>query len=174
MKQGKIIGLRRGLYTLAEIYRRAPLTAPSLAREIFRPSYLSGLWALGYYDLIPERVVRLTSVTSRPPRCFENSYGIFDYRNIKRDGFFGYQTASFGGSSIIVAEPEKALLDHWHLSPGEWTTDRLTEMRYQSSAPISPDRLRDYAARFRSPRLDRAARRFLDLAASEDGDTVPL
>ena len=87
MTQGKVIGLWRGMYTLGEAYRRAPLTPASLANQIHWPSYLSGLWALGFYDLIPERVVWLTSVTSRPPRRFENPFGVFDYRNIKQEFF---------------------------------------------------------------------------------------
>jgi hypothetical protein len=96
MKQGKVIGLRRGMYTLAETYRRAPLTPAALANQLYRPSYLSGLWALGYHDLIPERVVWLTNVTARVPRRFGNPFGVFDYRNIKQDCFFGYRTAAHG------------------------------------------------------------------------------
>ena len=174
MKQGKVIGLRRGMYTLAEMYRHAPLNPAGLANQLYRPSYLSGLWALGYHDLIPERVVWLTSVTSRVPRRFENPFGVFDYRNIKQDGFFGYRTATHGGADILVAEPEKALLDHWHLTPGEWTTERMEEMRYQNVASVEENRLRDYAERFRSPRLVRAVQRWLEIAVEEEKGQVTL
>jgi predicted transcriptional regulator of viral defense system len=174
MKQGKVIGLRRGMYALAEMYRHVPLTPAALANQLYRPSYLSGLWALGYHDLIPERVVWLTSVTSRVPRRFENPFGVFDYRNIKQDCFLGYRPAAHGGAEVLVAEPEKALLDHWHLNPGEWTTERLEEMRYQQVALIEADRLRDYAGRFQSPRLDRAVQRWLELAVEAEKGTVTL
>jgi len=174
MKQGKVISLRRGMYTLAEAYRRAPVTPPQLANELYRPSYLSGLWALGYHDLIPERVIWLTSVTPRVPRRFENAFGVFDYRNIKRDGFFGYQSTEHGHARVLVAAPEKALLDHWHHTPGEWTTPRLEEMRYQNADAVSEATLGRYAARLRSPRLDRAVRRWLALTAGEQAGTVTL
>lgn len=174
MKQGKVIGLRRGLYTLSETYRQAPLIPAALANQMYRPSYLSGLWALGYHDMIPEQVIWLTSVTSRVPRHFENRFGIFDYRNIKRTCFFGYQTVAVGGVDITVAEPEKALLDHWHLTPGEWTRERLVEMRYQHVDLIAPDRLSHYAERFRSPRLDRAVQRWLAAAVDAEKGTVTL
>ncbi len=174
MKQGKVIGLRRGIYTLAEMYRRAALTPAALANTLYRPSYLSGLWALGFYDLIPERVVGLTSVTARQPQHFENPFGVFDYRNIKQECFFGYRTAAFGGANILVAEPEKALLDHWRLTPGEWTTERLEEMRYQHIALVGQDQLKLYSKRFRSPRLDRAVQRWLGLAAGAEKGTVAL
>ena len=174
MKQGKVIGLRRGMYTLAETYRHASLTPAALAHQLYRPSYLSGLWALGYHDLIPERVVWLTSVTSRVPRRFENLFGVFDYRNIKQACFLGYRAVVHGSAEILVAEPEKALLDHWHLTPGEWTTERLEEMRYQHVALVAADRLRDYTERFQSPRLDRAVQRWLELAVEAEKGTVTL
>ncbi len=174
MKQGKVIGLRRGVYTLSDTYRRAPLTPPMLAARLYRPSYLSGLWALGHYDLIPERVVNFTSVTTRVPRRFENAFGVFDYRNIKQALFFGFGSAGVAGQEFLVAKPEKALLDHWHLTEGEWTMQRLEEMRYQHVERVTESRLREYAARFQSPRLDRAVRRWLRLADELEEGTVTL
>lgn len=174
MKQGKVIGLRRGVYTLSDTYRRAPIVPAALAGQLYRPSGLSGLWALAHHDLIPERVVWLTSVTPRVPRRFVNRFGTFDYRNLKQESFFGLQMTSIGGQSVVVAEPEKALLDHWHLTEGEWTPDRLEEMRYQNMDRVDADRLVEYARRFHSPRLERAARRWLDLAARGEEGSVSL
>lgn len=174
MAQGKVIGLRRGMYTLSETYRRAPLNPVVLANALYRPSCLSGLWALGHYDLIPERVVRFTSVTPRVPRRFENPYGVFDYRNIKQDCFFGFASVAAGDQKFMVAEPEKALLDHWHLTGGEWTLERLDEMRYQHVAQVEAERLARYAKRFRSPRLDRAVLRWLRLASDAEQGTETL
>jgi predicted transcriptional regulator of viral defense system len=174
MKDGKVIGLRRGMYTLPDTYRRASLTPASLANQLYCPSYLSGLWALGLYDMIPERVVWLTSVTPRVPRRFENPFGTFDYRNIKQKAFFGYRTVQYGGHGIAVAEPEKALLDHWHLTPGEWTQRRLEEMRYQHYRQANKDKLRAYAVRFQSPRLCRTVERWLTSIAEEEKGTVIL
>jgi predicted transcriptional regulator of viral defense system len=174
MKAGSVIGLRRGMYTLPDAYRRAPLTQAMLANQLYRPSYLSGLWALGYYDLIPERVIWLTSVTPRVPRHFENPLGVFNYRSLKQEAFFGYLTVQYGQGEIVVAEPEKTLLDHWHLTPGEWTPARLTEMRYQHTDQVEVEKLRAYAKRFRSPRLWRAVGRWPTLAAEEEKGTVIL
>lgn len=174
MKQGKVIGLRRGVYTLSDIYRRAPLVHAALANQLYRPSYLSGVWALGHHDLIPERVVWFTSVTTRVPRRFQNPYGVFDYRHIKQDCFFGFTQIALGGQDVFVAEPEKALLDHWHLTEGEWTTERLDEMRYQHMERVSQNRLREYAGRFQSPRLQRAVERWLALTAEAEKGTVKL
>ena len=174
IKDGKVIGLRRGMYTLPVTYRCASLTPAFLANQLYRPSYLSGLWALGFHDMIPERVVWLTSVTQRVPRRFENPFGVFDYRSLKPEAFFGYVAVRLGGQEILVAEPEKALLDHWHLTAGEWTPARLAEMRYQQPERVTAAKLRDYADRFRSPRLGRAVERWLLLATAAEKGTVTL
>ena len=173
-QQGKVIGLRRGFYTLAEPYRRVPVSPAALANALYRPAYLSGLWALGFYDLIPERVHWLTSVTTRPPQRFENPFGLFDYRNIKQASFFGYRTVRDGTVDILVADPEKALLDHWHLNEGEWTDGRLEEMRYQNVERVGAERLRAYAARYRSPRLERAVGQWMAFATAAQEGTVML
>lgn len=172
--QGKVIPLRRGVYTLADRARKIPLDPALLAQHLCRPSYLSGLWALGFHDMIPERVVVHTSVTSRLPMRFDNACGAFEYRHIKQACFFGYEQVAYGGGTILVARPEKALLDHWHLSPAEWTTDRLAEMRYQNMAAVDHRRLQEYAARFKRPRLDRAVARWMQLAAECDAGELIL
>ncbi len=172
--QGKIVRLRRGMYTLADEYRHVILMPAVLANMLYRPSYLSGLWALGFYDLIPEQVVLLTSVTTRVPRYFENRYGSFDYRSIKRDFFFGYRRVRYGQQEIFAAEPEKALLDHWHLSPGEWTEARIREMRYQNADKVSPEKLLAWAEGYQHPRLLRAVKRWLAVTGEEEQGTVTL
>jgi hypothetical protein len=47
-------------------------------------------------------------------------------------------------------------------------------MRYQHVELVGNDRLRHYAERFRSPRLDRAVQRWLELAVEAEKGTVTL
>lgn len=155
-KNGKILPLRRGMYALADGYRRTPVQAAELANHLYRPSYLSGLWALGFYGLIPEMVVTHTSITTRVPRHFQNAFGAFRYFNIKHACFFGYRAVEISGRRVLLAEPEKALLDLWHLNRGEWNPARMAEMRFQNTDLIDNRRLSEHATRFESPRLLRA------------------
>lgn len=55
-----------------------------------------------------------------------------------------------------MADPEKALLDYWHLESGEWKKERLLAMRFQQGDIIDLQKMLDYAGRFSSPRLLRA------------------
>jgi predicted transcriptional regulator of viral defense system len=172
--QGKVVALRRGMYTLPDTYRKAPVAPAGVSNALYRPSYLSGLWALSFHDLIPERVVWLTAVSPRVPRRFENPLGVFEYRSIKQALFFGYAAIPYGGQEILVADPAKALLDHWHLAPGEWTVERLAEMRCQNVDKVSAATLRAYCVRFNSPRLSRAVERWMVLAAESMEGTEQL
>ena len=156
LKSGRIVPLRRGMYALAQRYRSTPVNAAELANRLYRPSYLSTEWALGFYGLIPEMVVTYTSVSSRPPQAFSNDFGNFSYRHVKQDAFFGMVASSIAGRKVMLASPEKALLDLWYLNPGPWTQARMAAMRFQNTDLVDDGRLRESADRFASPRLKRA------------------
>jgi predicted transcriptional regulator of viral defense system len=173
-KQGKLFSLRRGMYALADRFRRVPINPAELANHLYRPSYLSGLWALGFYGLIPEKVVTFTCVTPRVPRRFQNELGSYEYRNVKQGAFFGYRNAGIRGSQVLLAEPEKALLDLWHLGQGTWGEDRMTEMRFQNQDAVNPEKLEEYADRFHSPRLLCATKTWCRLARLDRAGTVEL
>ncbi len=155
-RQGKIKALRRGMYMLGEPYRKVSLNPAMLANRIYTPSYLSFHWALGYYGLIPEMVFMFTSATTRVPRLFKNEFGSFQYRHIKLDFFAGYQTIEIDRQKVLIALPEKALLDLWHIENGEWTTERMASMRFQNFEMVSLQQLNRYVELFHSPRLVRA------------------
>jgi predicted transcriptional regulator of viral defense system len=173
-KAGKLLPLRRGMYALAERYRKVPINQADLANHLYKPSYLSCHWALQYHGMIPEAVFMYTSVTSRVPRRFENAFGLFDYRHVKQSAFFGYRADGDEDVKFFVAEPEKALLDLWHLHSGAWSEARMVEMRFQNWEAVDQGRLREYAERFDSPRLRRAAELWCDVARSEQEGWVTL
>ncbi|MCK4415039.1 MAG: hypothetical protein KAY32_16025 [Candidatus Eisenbacteria sp.] len=172
IRADKLIHLRRGMYALARRYSRAPVNPAELANHLYRPSYLSREWALGFHGLIPEMVVVYTSVTPRVPRRFENALGHFEYRHIKQDAFFGYSGVEIQGRKVMLADPEKALLDFWHLSKGPWTMERMSEMRPQNYEGLDQERLGRYAMRYGSPRLVRAMTMWRELAEFEQEGTV--
>ena len=172
--QGKLVALRRGMYALANPYRRTPINPAALANQLYHPSYLSLHWALGYYGLIPEKVVTYTSVTTRGPRRFENEMGQFQYTHIKQDCFFGSHIVPINGSRVLIAMPEKALLDFWHIARGEWSEERMAAMRWQNVELVDAAKLRAWAVRFNSPRLIRAVQVWTALADAGSAGTKQL
>ncbi|MBI4607073.1 MAG: hypothetical protein HY721_34345 [Planctomycetes bacterium] len=172
--QGRIIPLRRALYALAPPHRRVEVHPAFLANQMYRPSYLSFHWALSYYGLIPERAVAYTSASTRVPRRFENAFGRFRYTHIKKEAFFGYRSVRIGSHGVLVASPEKALLDLWHVEKGPWSVERMAAMRFQGLELVDRAGLLESARRFRSPRLLRAARAWEAFARSEVEGTREL
>ena len=158
-RAGKVVPLRRGMYVLAAPYRQVPAQPAELANAIQRPSYLSERWALSYHGVIPEGVSVLTSVTTRTTRRYQNPLGDFSYRTVKQDLFYGYGPVHLAGRKVLIATPEKALIDHWHLEPGEWTAQRMHEMRLDC-AVLQADQLESMISRTGKPRLMRALRVF--------------
>ena len=154
-KTGKILELKRGLYAFADTWRKAVLHAPLVANIIYGPSYLTGLWALSWFGVIPEKSELLTSGTIRPTRNFENSFGRFSYQSLKPSLFNGWERLAIVGAEVLVARPEKALADHFYLESGEWNEERMESMRFDPEG-INQKRLADYLEATGESRLVRA------------------
>ncbi len=173
-KAGKLIRLRRGMYVFDERYRHTPVQPAALAAAIYRPSYLSGVWALSFYGMIPESVPVFTSVTTRTPRRFENRIGTYVYRNVKLDLFFGSRPVEIAGGPVQLASPEKALVDHWHLEPGEWTEERMVQMRFATGGVVDGAKLEALVRKIGKPRLLRALVSWRRVVAGQSAGEVQL
>lgn len=172
-KAGKILELRSGLYAFADPWRKAVLHAPLAANLIYSPSYLSGLWVLSWYGIIPEKTEVYTSVTTRPTREFANSFGQFSYRSIKPILFGGWERIPIFGAEVFVALPEKALADHLYLESGEWTEARMESMRFDP-AGIREEKLEAFLTATGEYRLKRTMVAWKRYAANLAEGTVTL
>jgi len=65
VEKGWLKPLKRGLYVFSETYRPGDVSILYLANSLNKPSYVSMEHALGFYDLIPEKIVMMTSVTTK-------------------------------------------------------------------------------------------------------------
>jgi predicted transcriptional regulator of viral defense system len=128
---------------------------------LYAPSYVSLEYVLSLYGLIPEKVAQVTAVTTRKTARFSNPIGSFSFRHVKRDLFFGYtDQKDENGAAVLVATPEKALLDKIYLdAPARLTREYLAEgLRLQNEEVLQIRRMRTYARRFRSDKIDEAVR----------------
>ena len=174
MKSGKILPLRRGMYTFSDMYRKTDLYPTVLANELYKPSYVSLLWVLQFYGLIPEKVVTYTSITSRVPRTFSNQFGDFQYSHVKQSCFFGFSACTIQNQTVWLADPEKALLDFWHLTAGEWTVERLAEMRFQNFEAVGYKKLERHASLYKSPRILRAVQNWNNFVEMEKEGEIQI
>jgi len=173
VKAGKLIQLTKGLYTLAEPYRKVTPHPFVLANAIKKASYISLQSALGYYGMIPEHVPTVTSVTTQRPERVKTLLGQFAFRHIKKNWFHSYQQIDFGsGQRAFIATPEKALLDLVYLTPGADNYDFLTELRLQSPEQLDLDAILELADKSKSTKLRRTAELITKLANQEAGEEL--
>ena len=122
MKDGDLVQIKRGLYTLSPPLRKQPLNRVSLANRLYYPSYVSMEYALSSHGWIPECVATVTCATSKNPADFETPFGRFSYKRIPQAMFFcGVETVSIDGKSALQARPLKALADYAYAHKPEWT-----------------------------------------------------
>jgi len=140
--QGKLIELRKGFYVLPPKIRPTP---PSfyIANVLLFPSYISLQSALAYYGFIPEAVFPVTSISTRRTRKFSTPLGVFIYRKIKPELFWGCSRVKIGGFYVLIATPEKALLDTIYI-----THEKPESLRLQNLEELDRKKLEKMMKKF--------------------------
>ena len=116
LNQGYIKPLAGGYYFLADRVMDEMLLF-MVANKIYEPSYVSLESALAYYEIIPETVLGVTSISSRKTKQYESAWGVFSYRSVKPQTMIGYQVIERTPAiKFKIAYLEKALLDYLYLN----------------------------------------------------------
>ncbi len=173
---GAIVRVKKGLYCFGESVRRGPVIREHLANLIYGPSYISLDYALAYHGLIPERVERITSVTTRRSREFTTPFGVFSYRMLSVTRYAsGAVIGEAAGTPFLIATPEKALADK------VWTDKRfsgrrvsdyrgylLEDLRIDEEAlrGLDGSRLKQAAGAYASPKISNLVRSLERMEAS--------
>jgi predicted transcriptional regulator of viral defense system len=159
--KGLLIRLRQGYYTFPE-YIGNPDFAMYFANRIYRPSYISLHRALAFYGIIPEGVIQITNVTTLKTANFTNEVGEYVYKSIHPDFMFGYELKNIAdGRAVILASPEKALIDLLYIYPFYDSIQALRDLRLdddflQDDLDISL--LDEYTSRYKKKALERRVR----------------
>lgn len=168
VKAGRIIQLRRGVYTLAEPYRKVSPHPFLMANRLKKASYVSLQSGLAHYGMIPEYVPVVTSITTGRPEHLQTEMGGFIYRHIKKTLFKGFHEIEVAPSQFaFIATPEKSFLDLAYLTPNSDTEKYLYELRLQNLDQVNRFSLVEYAEVSGSKKLIRAAEAFIQLADAE-------
>jgi len=113
-KKGYIENVKRGFYRFTDLPKQEGLQYFS-ANKIYSPSYVSLESALSFYQIIPEAVFTITSVSTLNTTTLNSTLGNFTYAHIKENLFFGYAFLQINGLTVSMANLEKALLDYLYL-----------------------------------------------------------
>lgn len=112
IKNKDIIRIKKGLYVLGKEYNK-PYNKYILANQIYGPSYITGQTALAFWNMIPERVELIISMTTKRKKMFETPVGRFSYLYCNNTVFnIGVNLEHAGDQKkILIASPEKAMSD---------------------------------------------------------------
>jgi hypothetical protein len=99
--------------------------------------------------LIPEVTYVITSATPRPTRALTAMGKVFEYHRLKKSAFTGYEPVKVITETILMATPEKALVDTLYFVDLKKKTlnDRLNLRN------LSWKRIESYARLFGRPSL---------------------
>jgi hypothetical protein len=105
--------IKKGIYVVSPEITGIPISLPLVANLLYGPSYVSMDYALHHYGIIPERVVEVTSMTTRRGKLFDLPIGRFSYIHsplaLYAIGIERVENADQTG--FLMASPEKALCD---------------------------------------------------------------
>ena len=152
-KRGLFVRLKNGLYML----KTDPAPEEAIANRLYRPSYLSFEYALARHNILPEMPYAVTSATTKPTRTFTVGEKTFAYLTIKRQAFTGYEPIPQDRQIVLMAEPEKALVDYlYFVSLGKKSpNDRL------NTAQLNREKAMRYAQLYQRASLDQLVREIL-------------
>lgn len=145
-----------------------------IANEIYEPSYVSLESAFSYYNLIPEGVYSITSISSKKTNIFKTFLGEFNYKKIKPELMFGYQLVDYRGHNFKIAEIERAVLDYFYINPKVKTDSDFFEMRFNASVfkdKVDMEKFNRYLKAFNNKSLERRISKFLKFVNNADNRT---
>lgn len=149
--------LRQSFYCFPE-YLRQPNFAFFVSNYIYKPSYVSLHTALAFYGIIPEAITQITAVSSLKTADFQNTFGSFSYQQMKPELIFGYEQKPLGERSLLIATPEKAILDLLYLYPFYNTEQEIENLRFDEDFmqnELNVERLMEFAERFGNKELEK-------------------
>ncbi len=106
--------------------------------------------ALKYYKLLDQEPETVTSISDKLSKKYSYQSYIFKITKVKPDIYFGHQTISEQNRLILIAEPEKAILDYLYVDISFKTPNVFFQPLKEHAEAIDLEKLQQYALRFSS------------------------
>jgi len=158
--KGYLLRLKRNLYFLCEAELKEEFI---LANKLYKPSYVSLESALNCYGIIPDVPFAVTSATIKKTQEFKNQFGLFLYRTLKPDLFFGWQEIKVGENQFYnIAKPEKAFFDFLYLNQNSFGKNFPQEERFSLPANFNWQQFKKYTNLIKTKKFKKLVRKVYD------------
>ncbi|MDD4358556.1 MAG: hypothetical protein PHY30_01935 [Candidatus Pacebacteria bacterium] len=162
-KKGYIKKIKQGFYVFTDLEINEQMLF-TIANHIYAPSYISLEMALSFYNLIPESIYKITSVSSRTTKTLKTPIGSFIYKHVKPSFMFGYTLKKYKNHYYKIAEMEKAVLDYLYLNSHIKDKEDFEGLRFNSiqfNENVDIKKINKYLQAFQNKALEKRANRFL-------------
>ena len=136
-----------------------------IANKIYQPSYVSMEMGLRYYNLIPEWVYTVTSISTKKTQKFSTNIWNFAYRKIRNDLMFGYKIEKINKLLYFkIAEIEKLILDFFYYKSHLNSENDFYELRidcYELKNQRDEKKLIKYLKIFNNKKLTKTINNFI-------------
>ncbi len=112
-----------------------------ISNSICQPSYISLETALCFHQLILDCAPAdslgeksIHAITKHKTVVYHNDRGVYSYRKIKPEFYFGFETLEIDGKAIHIANPEKALIDFLYFNANLNSLSKLTSIAWNIQA----------------------------------------
>jgi predicted transcriptional regulator of viral defense system len=152
-KNGWLLRIKQGLYFVNDsifgpLQENLPLI--TISHCLFEDSYVSIAHALQYHELVDKNPEVVSAINVHVSKKFEFQSYTFKITKVKPDIYFGYHTISQQKRTVLIAEPEKALLDYLYVDINFTTPKVFLEPIIKHPETINIEKLQEYALRFSS------------------------
>jgi hypothetical protein len=116
-------------------------------------------------------VYSMQAITTRKTINYKTTAGNFNYRSLKPAFYFGYHILHKDKLPVLVAEPEKALLDYLYLTASLNTIKDMKALRMnyaELQQAVDWNKLDNYAQVFKSKTLDKRIKHLKKLSLHAD------
>jgi predicted transcriptional regulator of viral defense system len=166
-QKGYLIKLTNKWYVFSNVAFNEGLSF-LISNSICQPSYISLETALCFHQLIAttrssifsesssdEKIVQ--AITKHKTVVYYNDRGIYSYRKIKPEFYFGFDTIEIDGRPIQMAIQEKALIDFLYFNANLNSLSKLTSIAWNTQALAQLDwkKLSSFQLMIGSKALDR-------------------
>ncbi len=139
-QKGYLIKLTNKWYVFSNVAFNEGLSY-LISNAICQPSYISLETALYFHQLILDNAPAdpfgensIHAITKHKTVVYHNDRGVFSYRKIKPEFYFGFDTVEIDGKPIQMANPEKALIDFLYFNANLNSLSKLTNIAWNTRA----------------------------------------
>ena len=143
-QKGYLIKLTNKWYVFSNVATSNGLSY-LISNAICQPSYISLETALCFHQLISSNSINsnyfnfsnentIQAITKHKTVIYQNDRGVYSYRKIKPEFYFGFETLEIDGKPIQMANPEKALIDFLYFNANLNSLSKLTTITWNIQA----------------------------------------